>query len=348
MDAQFKPVLDVFGNQIRGLYVRNNTYYARMAVDNQIRRIPLEGVTDAEKAYEELLKLKQLKQDDALPIVRRTPMLRDYVKRYLRLCVQSNDKLPATIETERIYLDGWVKHIGNRTHLHKITPDVVRSYVAKQCTNGWANRTTNLAITILQNVLKMGAKEGHIKTLPTDGLKLEQKLKKRDVTDEVLEQVCQAGLDESKNGQQLADYLHLMAYCGSRKTETLRLKWTDVDFDRGVITIRGSQVTEMRDVNFNDPLETLLKDMYAHRAPDSEWVFPSPQRGDLDTHAKSFVESMRLAKQKAGVPNFGFHDCRHLFIVNCIKAGTPHKTIAKWVGHSNEELVKRIGKLAQD
>src|ERR1019366_1860330 len=75
------------------------------------------------------------------------------------------------------------------------------------------------------------------------------------------------------------------------------------------------------------------------RAPDSVWMFPSPQIGKQigkrDRRAMSFVESMRLAKKKAGVQRFGFHDCRHFFISFCVMAGIDYMTIARWVGHKD-------------
>jgi integrase len=58
--------------------------------------------------------------------------------------------------------------------------------------------------------------------------------------------------------------------------------------------------------------------MFARRVPDSEWLFPSPRRGDEDLAAKTFRESLILAREAAGMPKFGFHDCRHHFISMCV------------------------------
>src|SRR5436190_14242461 len=44
-------------------------------------------------------------------------------------------------------------------------------------------------------------------------------------------------LQVSKNGQQFCDYVRLMAFCGSRRDETLRLKWNDVDWQNRQLTI---------------------------------------------------------------------------------------------------------------
>lgn len=149
-----------------------------------------------------------------------------------------------------------------------------------------------------------------------------------------------------KNAVQFADYLLLMAYAGSRRNETLRLRWADVDFDGAQITIGADGLAknhESRVVDFNPKLEEHLRSMQSRRAPDSQWLFPSPQRGERDAHAKTFMESLRLARLAAGMPGFGFHDCRHFFISFCVMSGIDFMTISRWVGHKDGGFL--IGKV---
>ena len=90
-------------------------------------------------------------------------------------------------------------------------------------------------------------------------------------------------------------------------------------------------------------LEAHLQAMKARRAPDSIWLFPSPRRGEKDRPAESFRESRKLARAAAGLPGFGFHDCRHFFISHAVMAGIDFMTIAKWVGHRDGGIL--IGKV---
>jgi integrase len=83
--------------------------------------------------------------------------------------------------------------------------------------------------------------------------------------------------------------------------------------------------------------------MYARRAPDSHWIFPSPQRGDRDIHARTLRESLRLVREAAGLPNIGFHDFRHYFCSFCIMSGIDLMTIAEWLGHRDGGVL--IGKV---
>ena len=47
-----------------------------------------------------------------------------------------------------------------------------------------------------------------------------------------INRLCTDAIGAGRNGQMLSDYLRLMACCGSRRDETLRLRWSDVDWQR--------------------------------------------------------------------------------------------------------------------
>lgn len=83
--------------------------------------------------------------------------------------------------------------------------------------------------------------------------------------------------------------------------------------------------------------------MAKRRASDSQWLFPSPQRGERDIHVPTFRESLGMAIDKAGLPRIGFHDLRHYFTSYCVMSGIDYMTIAKWVGHRDGGIL--IGKV---
>ena len=98
-----------------------------------------------------------------------------------------------------------------------------------------------------------------------------------------------------------------------------------------------------RPVDFNPQLEDLVREMHVRRAPDSSWVFPSPQRGNKDVRAKKLRESFNIVRTAAGLPNIGFHDLRHMFCSFCVMAGVDFMTIAAWLGHKDGGIL--VGKV---
>src|SRR5438093_6168120 len=99
----------------------------------------------------------------------------------------------------------------------------------------------------------------------------------------------------------------------SRNQKLVRAALADENFTAAAMTIGSggtSKSHSSRIVDFNPQLEALLREMESRRAPDSLWLFPSPQRGEKDIHAKTFRESLNLVRVEAGLQNVGFHDLR--------------------------------------
>jgi integrase len=242
----------------------------------------------------------------------------------------------------------------------------VASFMNKRLAAGVSKRTAKLDIIILRNVLKQARDvEEIINELPVPpGLnrKLKTVAPKRELfTPDELEKLCAAamakkegGAPVTKNGVQFCDYVRLMAYSGARRNEALALRWADVDFNSEKLSIErqaggedGTDETTKnatgRTVDFNAALKKHLEEMKSRRAPDSQWLFPSPQRGEKDIHAMSFRESLELARVHGSLRPVGFHDLRHLFISYCVMSGIDYMTIAKWVGHKDGGIL--IGKV---
>jgi integrase len=286
--------------------------------------------------------------------------------------------------TEHVHLKQLRESIGHLS-LDKIRPYHVTGHLQNLKQHGKANRTCNLALVVLRTVLKNAKIDGFIKSLPVDGIPWQRSEKKarRLYTREDVDLFCQAALTASKNGVEFADYIRLLALCGAREQETIKLRWADVDFDHKLLTIGADADTknrEARRVDFNAELETHLKAMHARRAPDSQWLFPSPQRGDQDDRAKTLRESLLLTRAMSGcvcqdckqiqfgkeipeacpqcqgvrleakeralpehLQRFGFHDCRHHFISYAVMSGIDFMMIARWVGHKDGGIL--IGKV---
>ena len=350
----YHKVMDGRKRPIRGLWVRNGHFYARFSVENadngckKVRRVRLEGCETVAQAQAELRRLITRREDNTLPVLKRAPKFAGYAQQYLAYYdVVKDAKRPGTLRTERSYLGQWIRHLGD-TRLDKITRPMVNAFIAKRQGEGVSARTVNLNVVCLRNVLKRAIEDGWLKSLPTDHLKpLKCSPPKRElVTGEQIERVCHAALETSKNGQEFAEYVRLMAFCGARMAETLRLKWSDVDWRCKQLTIGADGLSKnhkSRVVDVNTKLEAQLKDMALRKAPDSEWLFPSPQRGKVDRHAETFRETLVKARTAAGMPGFGFHDCRHFFISYCVMSGIDYMTIARWVGHQDGGIL--IGKV---
>jgi integrase len=354
--ATYTKVCDKRKRPIRGLWERNGRFYAQIAIEEpvtglkRVKRIPLEGAGTEAQAVAKFQELLTQRRKGALPVLKRTPKFSDYADQYFAYYEQVKDaKRDSTLYTEKIIIGHWKEHLGH-VRLDRITRALVNSYIAKRQAAGRSGRTVNLEVTCFRNVMKRALDDNWINTLPTENLRpLKWTPQKRCLlTWEEINRLCAVAENGEvfKNGRQFADYVRLMAFCGSRRDETLHLKWSDVDWQQKQLTIGADGMTKNRKsrvVDFNPQLEKHLQAMLERKAPDSDWLFPSPQRGTQDLAAKSFVETMRLVRTAAGLRRFGFHDLRHYFISYCVMAGIDYMTIAKWVGHQDGGVL--IGKV---
>ncbi len=357
VDAPYEQVYDGRKQRVRGLWKRGPMFYGRFQATDQAGRKrdvfrSLEGVETVPAAKATLQRLREESNHRTIPVAGRCPTFAEYADRYL--AEVSPTKRLATARKERTHLEWWKERLGSLT-LRQIHRTHVNSGIGDLTKSKLSNRTANLYTISLRGVLKRAVEEGLIRDLPTHGLKpLKVASKKRELIDMMtFTKLLEASSAATKNSVQFKDYYRFLLFSGAREAEALCIRWADVDFTGKQVTIGwdgGTKNHEARRVDFNPPLESLLSEMYARRAPDSQWLFPSPQRGDQDGHAKTFRESLRQSCDAAGVPRFGFHDARHAFISQCVMAGIDYMTIAKWVGHKDGGVLvgKVYGHIAND
>jgi len=158
-----------------------------------------------------------------------------------------------------------------------------------------------------------------------------------------------------------APVLRFLLSTGARRGEAVGLRWEDVDFESGRITIRraltqGVTVTpksgKARRIAMPPTLASVLFDLLAERriqamqrgwAEIPPWVFASKAGTPLDERnvTRSWHRVRRRA-QKAGVRPFKLHAARHTFASLALAAGRSIRWVAEQLGHANPELTLRV------
>jgi len=347
----FKRVKDRRGSPIRGLWKRGNRYYGRIVIKEPDkpgvdRRVGLDAgtVSEAKAELERLRSNPSTGKKRARKEIKQVPRYSDYWKRYITAVRPL--KRPNTIKSEIILLRRWESTLG-QVQLSDISRAMIMQFRSTRVAAGWSGRTANLSVTVLNNLLNHAKDCGLIDELPTTGLKPVRwkPRKRRYFSHEEIERICEAAPGSSANGKILADYIRLMAYCGSRKRETLRVKWSDVDWSMGQLMIGADGLAknhEFRVVDFNPALERHLRTMSGMRG-ESAYLFSAPGKHDQDVPVRCLKESLDRARNAAGIPDFTFRDCRNHFISQGVMGGIDFMTIAKWVGHKDGGIL--VGKV---
>lgn len=338
---RFTNAKDARKRKVRGLWQRGERYYAQVRVpgEKSARKIPLDAKTLTE-AKEAMAAARMKAREGALPKGGVKPTLTAYVHDYLDYHEKNqHGRKQSTVARERTSLEQWIKRLGH-VRIDKITKPMLVAYIKDRIRDGVSTRTANLDVIVLRNVLKSALDEGLLSALPTVGIRpLKAVAKKRPmVTPANFEALCEAAVTCSKNGRQLVGYLRFLAFSGARCNEALRIRWEHVNFTGKLLCIGAdgsSKNNRPRYVDFNPDLERHLLEMFECRAPDTEWLFPSPQRGTKDVPAKSLRESFKLARKEVDLEWVGFHDLRHYYASRAVMAGIDFRTIAEWLGHQD-------------
>lgn len=338
---RFNSARDARNRKVRGLWKRGERYYAQVRVpgEKSARKIPLKASTLTD-AKEEMGKRRTKAREGTLPKGGVKPSVVDYVRDYLDYHANNqHGRKASTVTRERTSLTQWVARLGH-VRIDKVSKPMIAAYVKDRIRDGVSPRTANLDVIVLRNVLNSALDDGLIVALPTAGIRpMKTVSKKRPMlTPADFDRLLAAARTCGKNGAQLADYLLFLAFSGARCNEALQVKWADVDFAGRLLCIGAdgnSKNSKARYVDFNPDLERHLCAIRDRRAPDTQWLFPSPQRGSNDIPAKSLRESFKLAQKSAELPWVGFHDMRHFFASRAVMAGIDFKTIAEWLGHQD-------------
>ena len=345
---------DTRNRKVRGLWLRNGKYYVQYWVtgEKSPRRSRLEATT-LEAAKKEMATLSQQRDQGDLPSRGRKPFFAEFLQEYVEFLesVARKQRDPAalhksfaTVRKEKGNLAFWSAHFGH-VRIDQITRPMIVSFREKRLAAGNKPRTVNLDLIMLRNVLKRALDAGHIRKLPTEGIKsFKCKSPRRDVLEpSQVSRLLDAAKRADRNGPQLSNYLRLLAFTGAREQDALRLPWTAVDYKGETITVVISKNGETREVEFNRELRKLLGEMAAKRVPDCSFMFPSPRRGGKSKHIASFRATFNVARVKAGLPEAGFHDLRHYFASMAVMSGIDFMTVSHWLGHKDGGIL--VGKV---
>ena len=132
---------------------------------------------------------------------------------------------------------------------------------------------------------------------------------------------------------------------GMRRGELFNLKWTDVAFDRNMLTIQGKTAKsgKTRHVPMTEEAFDILK-RWSENPKNSDYVFPSADGGVMDNIKNPWDRLMKDAE----ITNFRFHDCRHTFASRLVMRGVDLNTVRELLGHSSIEMTLRYAHLAPE
>jgi integrase len=238
---------------------------------------------------------------------------------------------------DKRYGEVWKARFGSRT-LEDVTSADLEKVKAERLEKVKPS-TVNRELAFLKHVYNVAIRDGKTERSPFTRLRLLQKAsgRVRYLTDEEEAELLKKLPTESDR-----DRLRVLVQTGLRKSEFLGLRWRDVDFKAGVLTIPRSKNGETRHV----PMTSEVRAIVTHlpRPLNSlGLVFPNSVGGvDLRWAEKTFPGAVSAA----GIEDFRLHDTRHTFASRLAVEGVDLLTIKDLGGWKSLAMVQRYAHLS--
>jgi integrase len=126
---------------------------------------------------------------------------------------------------------------------------------------------------------------------------------------------------------------------GMRRGELRKIQWTDVDFDKAILTIRGGYAKsgQTRYVPLNVQALDVLR----------RWKAQSEETGAVFWVLR-VDKSWKAILKRAKIEEFRWHDLRHHFASRLVQRGVDLNTVRELLGHADISMTLRYSHLAPE
>lgn len=242
-------------------------------------------------------------------------------------------------KTDLYHAELMVGAFGDR-HVEELRAGDVEHWLAARSV-ATSPSTANRSVQFLRRTIRRAVRDGLVAADPTAGVKLlrEPPGRVRYLTSE----------EETRLRAEMPPDPWLLVefaiHTGLRRAEQFGLRWENVDFRSGNLTIPRSKSGQARHVKMNSRVRAILRELPSRLK--SEWVFPSLTGSPMD--ANNFVSRhFRPAIERARIRDFHWHDCRHTFASRLVMAGKSLVAVHQLLGHSSIKMTMIYAHLAPE
>lgn len=262
--------------------------------------------------------------------------------------VQRYSKEQKVSVVKRGHLQWWEKELGHY-FLKDIRPSLIAEKKQKLLTETTekgvvrSGSTCNRYLATLSHVLSICEKQWEwIEGNPAKKISREKESRER--TRFLSPEERQALLKACKESENpyLLTFVVLQLSTGCRYNEIRHLKWTDVDLNKGKITIRESKNGDMRSIPVLGYALELLRQLASNQS-SLGYLFPSQGKSrPLDLR-----RAYRTAIRRADLKDYRGHDARHSYATEMLAQGLSLGEIGHLLGHKSVSMTRRYAHLVE-
>jgi integrase len=318
---------------MRGILKRGDDYYIDYRVNGRRKRCK---IGPSKKLAETVLRKRKVEAAENKHLdIRRDQKIKfkELAHQYIETHAKPNKRSWAT--TDKHYMKQLAPAFGDKC-LHEITPMLIEKYKAarsREVSHAYVNRE----LACLKCMFHKAIDWGMTKENPARKVKLfkENNQRMRYLEREEIERLL-------KNcSPHLKPIVLIALNTGMRKAEIQNLKWSDINLQRGYLTIRESKSGESRHLPMNKTVRDTILSIRKH--PETSYVL-----GGKDGLPYNFRKAFETCLKKSGILGFRFHDLRHTFASHLVMSGVDLNTVRELLGHKSLSMTLRYSHLSRD
>jgi integrase len=338
-----------FGLRVRGDYppvyvirYRHNGHNRRMTINTvgavtpaQARQEALRVLGDKTKGLDPLRERANEK--------RRQVTVKELGERYLAQHAEVHKK-PQSAHHDKLTLAKHVYPAFGGLEVHEVTRRHIADWHHRHLKKpGAANRVLALLSKMFSCAVLWGLREDN----PVRGVpRYKENKRTRFLSDAELARLGKVLREAEQNETEypsIVALFRLLVLTGCRAGELTNLKWPQVDFQSGAITILDGKTGD-RILPMNPPTRVILAQLYAQRA-ESPWVI----KGRKTNHPLiSYNRPWERVVEAAKLENVRVHDLRHSNASVGAAAGLSLPIIGALLGHASPVTTSRYAHLSND
>jgi integrase len=311
-----------------GLWKRGRRYWTQTVVNGVWIRRPLcpEGSTRATTSWQEAVRLE---------------------KELIRGALQGH--LPPQGHSIKLFaaVDDYLKRVLGDVKLSSITPRTIEGFQAKRRVEGASNRTVNMDIGALRQVMKRFKQwrrlEDDVKMLTESGGEPVGRV----LTNEEQERLFKTA-EANPEWEHVYCAAILAANTSMRGVEVKNVRRKDFDAEKRIVHIRTSKnETSKRVIPLNDSAFEAVQrmarraDLLGHTEPTHYlWCASQHHKIDPTQPASKWDTAWRALRDAAGLAGLRFHDLRHTVVTRLLEAGEPDHVVESITGHLSRRMLE--------
>jgi len=317
-----------------GLYKRNKVWWMRFMYQGQLVRRSA-GTTNQRLAEAILAKTRVKIVEGGVfeTLEERDRTFAEMMERYL--IERSALKAPKSVQRDEQALKHLLPVFAENL-LAEVTPKRLAAYKVQRRAEGAAPATINKELQLVRHAFNLAVREWEwCRENPMHKVSMEPVHNQIDrwLTPDEETRLRTAAPDW------LREIITFALNTGMRQGEILSLQWQDVDFARGTLVVMKSKNRERRTIPLNSTVFELLAAKQAANSKKDGSVFLTGLGNPLKVRylARAFMK----ARERAGIPDFRFHDLRHTFATRLVQKGVDLYKVQRLLGHRTGLMTQR-------